>query len=111
MLAESPYLARRSLSVGASRAETTTCYFEEIKHHIYSGDAAFHVAAAAYECSLARELLAGERALVPETGVVRSPCITRPTESRARRRGIPSRLLKVPPPIPPKRPINDLSRR
>jgi ankyrin repeat protein len=58
LLAECPGLARQSLRAGASRAESTTNYFKEIEHYVYAGDTALHVAAAAYECSLVRDLLA-----------------------------------------------------
>jgi hypothetical protein len=57
LLAESPSLARQALDVGATRAEESPYYFEEIARFVYTGDTPLHVAAAAYETGIAEELV------------------------------------------------------
>jgi ankyrin repeat protein len=57
LLAESPALATARFEVGASRHVEKSYYLEEIQRHIYAGDTALHIAAAAYWTDLARELL------------------------------------------------------
>lgn len=59
LLAASPDLARQALGVGASRQEASTYFLDVITHHVYAGDTALHVAAAAYQPGTAAELLAG----------------------------------------------------
>lgn len=58
MLAAAPRLAGQALFVGATRASSSEHYFEEIGHHVYAGDTALHVAAAAHDRGIAVELLA-----------------------------------------------------
>jgi len=58
LLAESPALARQALDVGATRAEETPYYFEEIARFVYAGDTPLHIAAAAYETGIAEQLVA-----------------------------------------------------
>jgi Ankyrin repeats (many copies) len=58
LLAASPDLARACLKEGATRHAAKQYYLEEIKHYVYTGDSALHVAAAAYGHEIARELLA-----------------------------------------------------
>jgi ankyrin repeat protein len=57
LLAEAPSLARQAIDVGATRAEESPYYFEEIARFVYAGDTPLHIAAAAYETSIAEELV------------------------------------------------------
>jgi hypothetical protein len=57
LLAESPALARQALKAGATRAEATDFFFQEISHYAYAGDTALHIAAAAYELQIAADLV------------------------------------------------------
>jgi hypothetical protein len=61
LLAAAPALARASVQEGATRADATAHFFDEIKHYLYAGDTALHIAAAAYQIEIARALIA-ERA-------------------------------------------------
>ena len=58
LLATSQNLARHALGIGASRKGPTGYFFQEIMHYVYAGDTALHVAAAAYQLEIARELIA-----------------------------------------------------
>ena len=58
LLAASPALARARFVVGATRQKAKAYYLEEIAHHLYAGDTALHVAAAAYRIGIAQELIA-----------------------------------------------------
>ena len=51
MLAEAPALARAVVETGGD------VFFDEITHYAYGGDTALHMAAAAYEVPIARELV------------------------------------------------------
>jgi ankyrin repeat protein len=57
-LAESPELATRSLSTGATRLDPRPYFLVPIRHHVYTGDTALHVAAAAHWRGLAEFLVA-----------------------------------------------------
>jgi hypothetical protein len=57
LLAAAPELALTRLAVGARRHGTAEYFLDEIDHHVYAGDTALHVAAAAYEADLVRELV------------------------------------------------------
>ena len=57
MLVESPSLARQAIDVGATRADESPYYFEQITRFIYAGDTPLHIAAAAYETNIAEELV------------------------------------------------------
>src|ERR1051326_7493443 len=57
LLAASPTLARACFARGATRQDPKT-YFLDRVGHIYAGDTALHVAAAAYRADLVRKLLA-----------------------------------------------------
>jgi hypothetical protein len=57
VLAEAPELARARLEVGATRQDARAYFLDEIDHYVYGGDTALHVAAAAYDTALARELV------------------------------------------------------
>ena len=58
MLKAYPELASEKLVVGASRQSSTSYFIDEIKHYMYGGDTALHLAAAAYRKALVRELVA-----------------------------------------------------
>jgi ankyrin repeat protein len=57
LLGTSPFLAQRSLAVGATRAGAKGFYFEEIGHYLYAGDTPLHAAAAGYRRDIAKEVL------------------------------------------------------
>jgi hypothetical protein len=57
LLAASPLLAREAIAVGATREVASAYFFEEITHSVYAGDTALHMAAAAHETGIARELV------------------------------------------------------
>ena len=50
-------LATAALVTGASRQEPAPYFFDSIKHYVYAGDTALHVAAAALRPTIARTLL------------------------------------------------------
>jgi len=43
--------------IGASRGSSTSYFLEETKHHVYAGDTALHIAAAAYRADIAEVLV------------------------------------------------------
>lgn len=47
-------LASRPIRIAASRQDAGTYFIAAIRHHVYAGDTALHVAAAAYENSPSR---------------------------------------------------------
>jgi hypothetical protein len=53
-----PELASAKLVVGASREAAKTHFIAEIRHYMYGGDTALHIAAAAYRTALVGELVA-----------------------------------------------------
>jgi hypothetical protein len=57
LLAVAPDLALARLAVGATRQAARKYWLDEIEHYVYGGDTALHVAAAAYEAGIARELV------------------------------------------------------
>src|SRR5581483_9048719 len=57
-LAASPSLATTSADVGATRQEAATYFFREIRHYLYAGDTALHMAAAAFRRPIAELLVA-----------------------------------------------------
>jgi len=57
-LTATPLLAREALAPGATRENPSQYYFETITHHVYAGDTALHVAAAAYAAEIASLLMA-----------------------------------------------------
>jgi hypothetical protein len=57
-LAASPDLARACLEEGAARHGPEGYFLDEIKHYLYAGDTALHVAAAAYRDEIAQKLIA-----------------------------------------------------
>jgi ankyrin repeat protein len=58
LLENSPELARAPARTGATRKASSTYFFSEIKLHVYAGDTALHVAAAAYRTDVANDLIA-----------------------------------------------------
>jgi ankyrin repeat protein len=58
LLAASPALARAGLAHGATRQGADAYFLERIRKHIYAGDTALHIAAAAYWKEFAQELVA-----------------------------------------------------
>jgi ankyrin repeat protein len=57
-LESSPGLASLSIHVGASRQAADSYFLEDIRHYVYAGDTALHIAAAAYQRELVELLVA-----------------------------------------------------
>ncbi len=57
LLAAAPELSQLAIDEGASRARPSEFFLDGIEHHLYAGDTALHVAAAAYLAPLARDLV------------------------------------------------------
>lgn len=57
-LAASPVLATACFQTGASRASEKPYFLEQIGKHIYAGDTALHIAAAAYQVAIVEQLIA-----------------------------------------------------
>jgi hypothetical protein len=57
LLADAPELALACLAGGATRHCTEAYLLDDIRHIVYAGDTALHIAAAAYEAGIARELV------------------------------------------------------
>jgi Ankyrin repeats (many copies) len=57
LLAATPELASARFGVGATRRAAAEDFLAEIDHYVYAGDTALHVAAAANEAGLVRELV------------------------------------------------------
>jgi hypothetical protein len=57
MLDQSPGLSTCSLRVGASRQDPRPYFLIPIRHYVYAGDTALHVAAAAHDRRLAESLV------------------------------------------------------
>jgi len=57
LVADRPDLAVASMARGASRAESASYYLPEIVHHVYAGQTALHLAAAAHRPEVVRSLL------------------------------------------------------
>jgi hypothetical protein len=53
-----PTLATGSSDVGATRQEASTFFFADIRHYLYAGDTALHMAAAAFQRRVAELLIA-----------------------------------------------------
>ncbi len=65
MLEQHPGLATRSLQVGASRQDHGPYFLIPIRHYVYAGDTALHVAAAAHHQELAESLVGQGAAVRP----------------------------------------------
>src|SRR5262252_7595182 len=57
IVAASPDLVRRPAVVGASREAASEYFFSEIRHYLYGGDTALHIAAAGFKFELAQFLI------------------------------------------------------
>ena len=57
-LAEMPDLATAAAGDGATRSDSASFFFAEIKHYLYQGDTALHMAAAAFARPVAEQLVA-----------------------------------------------------
>lgn len=57
-LVQTPSRAKAFFRVGATRACSVPFYFTSIEHYVYEGDTSLHVAAAAYDETAVRDLLA-----------------------------------------------------
>src|SRR5437764_12224856 len=57
-LDSSPHLASRPIRIGASRQDAGTYFLAAIRHYVYAGDTALHIAAAAYRRELTESLVA-----------------------------------------------------
>jgi ankyrin repeat protein len=57
ILDASPDLVKTSAGIGASRAAAPAYFFQEIRHYLYSGDTALHMAAAGFRHDLCRLLI------------------------------------------------------
>jgi len=84
LIAASPELARKPAVIGASREASSEYFFPEIRHYLYGGDTALHIA----WCCLKVGLRSGRRT-VPERLWIRQPvpvgfgnCCTSGTEPR-----------------------------
>ena len=52
-----PELATMSLPVGPTKSQSSDTFFIEIRHYIYGGDTALHMAAAAHSCAIAKLMM------------------------------------------------------
>ena len=57
LITSTPELVRRGMRVGASRHSSRSYFLSEVERHVYAGDTALHLAAAAYDVDLARTLV------------------------------------------------------
>jgi hypothetical protein len=57
LVAADPDLARISATKGASRADASRYFFPQIRHYLYAGDTALHIAAAGFRVEAVRLLL------------------------------------------------------
>jgi hypothetical protein len=57
LLVAAPGLALTRIAVGATRRGCEEPFLDAIRHQVYAGDTALHIAAAAYEAGLARALV------------------------------------------------------
>ena len=58
LLDASPMLAKERAAHGATRQAFEQNFFDQILHHMYEGDTALHMAAAAYQFSIVKKLIA-----------------------------------------------------
>ena len=57
IIATSPGLAMETAQDGATREIATAHFLDRIEHHVYAGDTALHIAAAAYATEVAKALI------------------------------------------------------
>jgi ankyrin repeat protein len=53
-----PQLTKERATQGATRQASRQSFFDQIRHYVYEGDTALHMAAAAFQTRIAKELLA-----------------------------------------------------
>jgi len=58
LLAASPHLASAHVEDGATRAAARDHFLDDIRHYVYAGDTALHIASAAYRRDVAKRLIA-----------------------------------------------------
>ena len=58
LLAASPQLARECAISGATRRAANQDFFARIRHYMYEGDTALHMATAAYQTRIVQDLIA-----------------------------------------------------
>ena len=58
MLSADPSLATEAAEIGAARENAEEFFFTEIRHYLYGGDTALHIAAAGFRCQIAMLLVA-----------------------------------------------------
>lgn len=58
LIAADPALATTASNVGASRQNAEEFFFPDIRHYLYAGDTALHIAAAAFQRPMAMLLVA-----------------------------------------------------
>jgi len=56
LIATTPSLAREAAAIGATRTDESH-FLEPLKRHTYAGDTALHIAAAAHEAAIVRQLI------------------------------------------------------
>jgi hypothetical protein len=59
LLSRQPELALARFAAGASRQTSEDYFLTEIEHYVYGGDSALHIAAAAFQADIVRELIGG----------------------------------------------------
>ena len=57
LLAASPELAKEGIQAGATRQAANEHFIDPIKRYVVAGDTAMHIAAAAYQTGILRELI------------------------------------------------------
>jgi ankyrin repeat protein len=57
LIAESPLLVHEQAALGASRQNSAQYFFDEIRHYLYAGDTALHMAAAGFNAKVAQHLI------------------------------------------------------
>src|SRR4051812_28078857 len=57
LLDASPRLASEQVATGASRSAAAPFFLKRIAHYVYMGDSALHIAAAAYQAGMVRDLV------------------------------------------------------
>jgi ankyrin repeat protein len=57
LIAGAPGLVQAQAATGASRQSAEPYFFKEIKHYLYAGDTALHMAAAAFQYEICQELI------------------------------------------------------
>lgn len=57
MIKASPYLVQKTAEVGASRQQAKDYFLVEIRHYLYGGDTALHIASAGFKFEIAQMLI------------------------------------------------------